>query len=155
MKKTLALVLLAAAVLLGPVVWQFLHFDPRAVPASGLPWQIDILPGGEARVFDLTLGRSTLSDARARFGIDMQVAVVAEPDETGNVEGYYEAITAGFVAGKLIVTADLPAATNRKTPARAALILNIDGIGIEIVKTHAAALRHGWTSTRPAAMAHL
>ncbi len=111
MKKTLALVLLAAAVLLGPVVWQFLHFDPRAVPASGLPWQIDILPGGEARVFDLTLGRSTLSDARARFGIDMQVAVVAEPDETGNVEGYYEAITAGFVAGKLIVTADLPAAT--------------------------------------------
>ena len=109
MKKVLALILLGLSVLLGPVVWQFIHFDPQAVPASGLPWQIETLSGGESRVFGLIPGRSTLADARTRFGPEIQLAVVAEPNESGNVEGYYESVTAGFVAGKLIITADLPA----------------------------------------------
>ena len=108
MKIALAIIVAALAILLGPVVWQFAHYQPQDVPTSGLPWQIETLPGGEAQVFGLTLGRSTLADARARFGPEMQLAVIAEPDERGNVEGYYEGVTAGFVAGKLIVTADLP-----------------------------------------------
>jgi hypothetical protein len=78
------------------------------VPTNGMPWQIETLPGGESRVFDLTLGRSTLAEAKARFGNEIQLALVAEPDEDGNVEGYYESVTAGFVAGKLIITAELP-----------------------------------------------
>lgn len=107
MKIALAIIVAALAILLGPVVWQFAHYQPQDVPTSGLPWQIETLPGGEAQVFGLTLGRSTLADARARFGPEMQLAVIAEPDERGNVEGYYEGVTAGFVAGKLIVTAEL------------------------------------------------
>lgn len=108
MKIAIAIVLLLVAILVGPVVWQFAHFDPKAVPSTGLPWQIEVLPGGEAKVFDLIPGHSTLAEARARFGPEMQLAIVAEPNEAGNVEGYYEQATAGFVAGKLIVTADLP-----------------------------------------------
>ncbi|MDD2991526.1 MAG: hypothetical protein PHI64_21550 [Zoogloea sp.] len=108
MKKAIAITLLGLAVLVGPVVWQFLNFDPKTVPTSGLPWQIETLPGGESRVFDLTLGKSTLTDARARFGPEMELAIVATPTEAGNVEGYYEALTLGFVAGKMIITADLP-----------------------------------------------
>lgn len=108
MKKAIAITLLSLAVLVGPVVWQFLNFDPKTVPTSGLPWQIETLPGGESRVFDLTLGKSTLTDARARFGPEMELAIVATPTEAGNVEGYYEALTLGFVAGKMIITADLP-----------------------------------------------
>lgn len=107
MKLTVAIIVAALAVLLGPVVWQFATYKPQSVPSSGLPWQIETLPGGEAQVFGLTLGRSTLADARARFGTEMQLAVIAEPGEDGNVEGYYESVTAGFVAGKLIVTAEL------------------------------------------------
>lgn len=108
MKIALAIIVAALAILLGPVVWQFAHYQPQDVPTSGLPWQIETLPGGEAQVFGLTLGKSTLADARTRFGPEMQLAVIAEPNERGNVEGYYEGVTAGFVAGKLIVTADLP-----------------------------------------------
>ncbi|KAB2967801.1 hypothetical protein [Zoogloea sp.] len=108
MKIAIAIILLALAILVGPVVWQFAHFDPKAVPTSGLPWQVEVLPGGEAKVFDLIPGRSTLAEARTRFGAEMQLAIVAEPNEAGNVEGYYEQATAGFVAGKLIITADLP-----------------------------------------------
>ena len=108
MKFALGIILLALAVLIGPVVWQFTHYDPQAVPTSGLPWQIETLPSGESKVFDLTLGRSTLADASSRFGAGMQLAIVAEPNEAGNLEAYYESVTAGFVAGRLIVTADLP-----------------------------------------------
>lgn len=110
MKIAIAIVLLALAILVGPAVWQFSRHTPQAVPTTGLPWQIETLPGGESKVFDLTLGHSTLADARKRFGDDMPLAVVAEPNESGNVEGYYENVTAGFVAGRLIVTADLPPA---------------------------------------------
>ena len=110
MKIAIAIVLLALAILVGPAVWQFSRHTPQAVPTTGLPWQIETLPGGGSKVFDLTLGHSTLADARKRFGDDMPLAVVAEPNESGNVEGYYENVTAGFVAGRLIVTADLPPA---------------------------------------------
>lgn len=108
MKIAIAIILLALALIVGPAVWTVAHHDPKAIPTSGMPWQIETLPSGESRVFDLTLGRSTLADAKARFGTEMQLALVAEPGEDGNVEGYYESATAGFVAGKLIVTAELP-----------------------------------------------
>lgn len=108
MKIAIAIILLALALIVGPAVWTIAHHDPKAIPTTGMPWQIETLPSGESRVFDLTLGRSTLADAKARFGTEMQLALVAEPDEDGNVEGYYESATAGFVAGKLIVTAELP-----------------------------------------------
>ena len=110
MKIAIAIIVLALAILVGPAVWQFSRHTPQAVPTTGLPWQIETLPGGESKVFDLTLGHSTLADARKRFGDDMPLAVVAEPNESGNVEGYYENVTAGFVAGRLIVTAVLPPA---------------------------------------------
>jgi hypothetical protein len=108
MKIAIGIILLALALIVGPAVWTIAHTDPKAVPTSGMPWQIETLPGGESRVFDLTLGRSTLAEAKARFGNEIQLALVAEPDEDGNVEGYYESVTAGFVAGKLIITAELP-----------------------------------------------
>ena len=56
MKIALAIIVAALAILLGPVVWQFTHYQPQDVPSSGLPWQIETLPGGEAQVFGLTLG---------------------------------------------------------------------------------------------------
>lgn len=112
MKIAISIILLAVAVLFGPAIWQFAHqANQPPVALSGLPWQIETLPSGEAKVFDLVPGRSTLADARTRFGPDMQLAIIAEPNESGNVEGYYDTVNAGFVAGKLIVTADLPTAT--------------------------------------------
>ena len=49
MKLTVAIIVAALAVLLGPVVWQFATYKPQSVPSSGLPWQIETLPGGEAQ----------------------------------------------------------------------------------------------------------
>jgi hypothetical protein len=76
-------------------------------PVTGLPWQIEPQADGTARVFGLTLGTSTLENARQRFGDDNETAIVAAPGETGSLEIYFPDVTLGAVTGKLIVTADL------------------------------------------------
>jgi len=87
---------------------------PVVLPAAGLPWQIEILPNGETRVFGLVPARSTLDDARRRFGLDMEIAVIAAPGEPGSLEAYSSNVTAGVVTGKVILLAD----TDRETVAR-------------------------------------
>lgn len=79
--------------------------------ATGLPWQIEALPGGGSRVLGLTLmpagqpGGSTLGDARQRWGDTMQIAVIAAPGEDGTLEAYVDPAPAGFINGKLVITA--------------------------------------------------
>lgn len=73
---------------------------------SGLPWQVEATPEGNSRVFGLTLGSSTLADARVRFG-EGEIALVAAPGETGSLELFFDTLTAGAVTGKLIVTAEM------------------------------------------------
>lgn len=68
------------------------------------PWQIDRLPDGASSVFGLTLGKSTLEDARQRLGPDVQVALIVAPGESGSLEAYYESISPGGVKGKMILT---------------------------------------------------
>lgn len=118
MRLALAVVALVLAVLAAPLL-----FKPTAAPdhrpVEGLPWQIDVTPEG-TRVFGLTLGRSTLADARARFGAELQVAVVAAPGETGALEAYVANATLGAVTGRLVLTVDLSAEELRGLRERAA-----------------------------------
>jgi len=87
---------------------------PAIQPVEGLPWQSEILPNGETRVFGLIPARSTLDDARRRFGTDMEIAVIAAPGESGSLEAYFSNVTAGVFMGKMI----LVAAVDRETVAR-------------------------------------
>lgn len=109
MKKLLiAVVVIILAVMLLPVLWVMLDDDrPDAEAASMLPWQIEILPDGGSRVFGLTLGESLVGDARALFGPDVDIAIVAPRQRPPLLEAYYESVNAGFITGKLILTADL------------------------------------------------
>lgn len=106
MKKLIAVVvLLVLAAILSPVL--FVLFDDEAPPpVEGLPWQVERLPEGGSRVFGLELGVSTLAEARQRFGPDMQLAIVAAPGQPGSLEAFYDAFRAGFVTGKIILTAN-------------------------------------------------
>jgi hypothetical protein len=97
----LIIALIAGAVLLRP------DAPPAQQPVEGLPWQVESLPGGGSKVFGLTLGISTLGDARAQLGNDMEVAVIAAPDEPGALEAYYIRFTAGILTGKLVLATDL------------------------------------------------
>lgn len=80
---------------------------------TALPWQIERLPDGRSRVLGLTLapegqpGASTLADARAQWGPDTEIAVIAAPNEDGTLEAFVDPANAGFVTGKLVITARL------------------------------------------------
>jgi hypothetical protein len=76
-------------------------------PITGLPWQIDILPGGDTRVFGITPGRTTLAEAIEQLGNDMELAIIAAPHETGTLEAYYSHHSFGPITGKLILVMDI------------------------------------------------
>lgn len=80
-------------------------------PVTGLPWQIELLPDGNSRVFGITPGQSTLADAAEQLGSDMQLAIIAAPGESGDLEMYYSRYTAGIISGKLILVAAMAPAT--------------------------------------------
>lgn len=108
MKTALSVIALLLAVLAAMLLIPlWFHGDAKA-PTSGLPWQVEALPNGQSRVFGLTLGSSTLADARQHWGNDVQVALIAAPGEPGAVEGFYDNVVAGFISGKMILTVDLP-----------------------------------------------
>ncbi len=75
-------------------------------PNSNLPWQITLDGQGGSSVFGLKPGVSTLGEVRQRFGSEMELAIVAEPNEVGMLEGYYSAVSLGFVMAKMVVTVD-------------------------------------------------
>jgi hypothetical protein len=99
-KIFLLLFALLAAVLL---VYPFLDESENAPPLTGLPWQIEVMPDGSTRVFDLHLGTSRLSDALDILGHDMQLAIVAGSGEAGDLEMYYGNYRTGLLSGKLIL----------------------------------------------------
>jgi hypothetical protein len=72
--------------------------------ATGLPWQIDVLPDGASRVFGITLGQTTFHEIRQHFGEEGKLALIVAPGESGSVEAYFEKIHAGFVSGRLLLT---------------------------------------------------
>ncbi len=79
---------------------------------EGLPWQIEILPEGRSKVFGVTLGQSTLGEAREQLGEDMTLAIiVASGQDTGGLEMFYSRYKAGVFSGKLVLAADLEPGT--------------------------------------------
>jgi hypothetical protein len=76
-------------------------------PVTGLPWQIDILPGGDTQVFGITPGRTTFGEAIKRLGDDMELAIIAAPHETGTLEAYYSHHSFGPITGKVILVLDI------------------------------------------------
>ena len=79
-------------------------------PNSNLPWQITLDAQGGSSVFGLKPGVSTLGEVRQRLGGEIEVAIIAEPNETGALEAYYGQVSLGFVLARVIVTVDAPEA---------------------------------------------
>jgi len=107
MRKTILISLLLAALIVTLWWLQPAGEESSSHPLSGLPWQIEILSEGTSKVFGLTLAKSTIADARDRFGPDMELALIAAPGETGALEAYFSSVTMGIFSGKLVLTAAL------------------------------------------------
>lgn len=120
MKIVLAVVALIVVVFAATLLFPPPDSGQAGRPIADLPWQIETLPDGASRVFGLTLGTSTLGEARERLGGDMQLAVIAAPGEPGALEAYYDQISIGPLTGRMILTADLDRATVEGLRSRAA-----------------------------------
>lgn len=103
MKILFALFFLLAIIL---AVYPFLDQPENTETLSGLPWQIETKADGSTQVFGLHIGSSRLSDAIKILGDDMELAIIAAADETGNLEMYYGHYQAGLLSGKLVLQTD-------------------------------------------------
>ena len=104
--KTFIAVFIAILLTVGLLFFNSNKPDNNAV-VTGLPWQIDILPEGNTRVFGITLGQTTLGEAIALLGDDLDLAIIAAPHETGALEAYYSRYSAGPITGKLFLILDI------------------------------------------------
>ncbi len=136
MKKALILlVLLAALVAVFLLVFRGGSNDPEQT-VQGLPWQIEILPDGESRVFGVTLGRSTLGEAAQQLGGSAEVAIVVNNEQDYGLEMFFSHYTAGVFSGKLILVADLPAERIEQLVQRAARRKYLDSGGKKYRPAH-------------------
>ncbi|MGB4064560.1 MAG: hypothetical protein WBK19_12115 [Azonexus sp.] len=106
MKFALSMIALIAIALIVPFLVPGLGKQDGVDPNANLPWQIELDAQGGSSVFGLHPGVSTVGEVRQKFGSEMDVAIVAEPNEMGTLEGYYSQVALGFVLAKVIVTVD-------------------------------------------------
>lgn len=106
MKLFAALATLILAAIVAPFVFRSTD-NAAARHETGLPWQIERQPDGSTRVFGLSLGRSSLADAEKSWGPDGQLAVIVAADRPAALEAYYESVSAGFVTGRVILSAEM------------------------------------------------
>lgn len=85
----------------------FWWFGPEPDPAlrqprTDLPWQVEALPNGSSRVFDLELGSATLADAVAKFGPYEDMAVFQPADGPPVLEVYFGTVSFGPLSAKVV-----------------------------------------------------
>lgn len=100
------MIALIAIALIVPFLVPGLGKQEGVDPNANLPWQIEVDAQGGSSVFGLRPGVSTVGEVRQKFGSEMDVAIIAEPNEMGTLEGYYSQVALGFVLAKVIVTVD-------------------------------------------------
>jgi hypothetical protein len=87
-------------------LWRGMTAPGPAAASAVLPWQIEPTGDGGSRVFDLTLGKSTLADVQLRFPDDLTVGLIAPNGQPASLEALVESFRAGFVTGKLVLAFD-------------------------------------------------
>jgi hypothetical protein len=106
MKFALALIAFVILALLAPFFVPIGSKPDGVDPQRNLPWQIEVDGQGGSSVFGIKPGVSTLADVRRALGGEIEVAIIAEPNEVGTLEGYYAQVPLGFVLAKMVVTVD-------------------------------------------------
>lgn len=74
-----------------------------------LPWDIRLAPDGSSEVFGLTLGQSSLADARLQFRAQGKVNLFSSPGGLHNLEAYFDRVSLSGLKANLVLSLDLPA----------------------------------------------
>lgn len=82
---------------------------PPRVNTLPPPWEVTVSPDGStSEVLGIRLGTTTLSEARQRFGGDLQLALIEQPDRQLALEGYAARVESAFVTGAVVLAAAAP-----------------------------------------------
>lgn len=73
-----------------------------------LPWKIELAPDGSNQVFGLTLGHSTLADARVQFKTEGEVTLFVSPAGIHYLEAYFDRVSLSGLRANLVLSLDLP-----------------------------------------------
>jgi len=80
---------------------------------AGFPWQVEILPSGQTRVFSLTLGESTVGDAEQLFKeiaeLTLFSSTEASTESTAVIEAFFNEVKIGGLKSKMVMSIQLPA----------------------------------------------
>lgn len=68
-----------------------------------LPWNITIEPSGASKVFDLTLGRSTMEDARHTFHSEGKMNLFASQENAISIEAFFDRIAISGLKADVIL----------------------------------------------------
>jgi hypothetical protein len=71
-----------------------------------LPWQIERLPGGELRVFGITLPRTTVAQASERWGARPSFGLFARDGMPASLEAYFGRVRLGGLESRLLAVVD-------------------------------------------------
>lgn len=95
-------ILLSAAIFLGAL------FIPESTTQNtqGMPWQIDKIDN-TTRVFNLTLGKSTLSEAENILLGDAEVSLFRSQENAHSVEAYFDKVMLGGLSAKIVLVMDI------------------------------------------------
>lgn len=118
-KWSLLFVVLGLAVLVLPFVFSGGDRPDAARRESRAPWSIAVQPDGTSEVFGVRLGAGSLGEALTTLGNGAEIALMLTRDRPATLEAYLESVTAGFVTGKMVLTASLPAEVTDAMQARA------------------------------------
>ena len=69
-----------------------------------LPWSIDTDTSGSSTVFDLTLGQSTLADARRVFGADGKTNIFLSPAKDISLEAYFDRLYISGIKADVVLS---------------------------------------------------
>jgi len=76
---------------------------------AGFPWQVEILPSGQSRVFSLTLGESTVDDAEQLFKEIAELTLFSSTESTAVIEAFFNEVKIGGLKSKMVMSIQLPA----------------------------------------------
>jgi hypothetical protein len=99
MKHIIAIAIVVFIVGLLAMLW----LEPEPYEPGTFPWEITVMPDGNAEVFGLVTGVSTLADANRCFGSAPEVAVFSDADGPRSVEAFYDSVVMAGLKAKVVL----------------------------------------------------
>jgi hypothetical protein len=101
LKKAILAVVLVIAIAL--VVTWFTGNQPRTVKVEDLPWQVEVQADGASRVFNVSLGQTSLDELSRRLNKVPEIAVFVTNEGPGAIEAYFGKIRLGIFDAKFVL----------------------------------------------------